>query len=299
MLREDGIAFDDGTVSRIGEHRFFTTTTTANAGTVFQHMHFCHQVLWPELDVQFVSATDQWAQFSVAGPNARRALQAIVDPQCDIGNEAFPYMAAAEMTVCGGVTARLYRISFSGELAYEIGVPARYGDAMARVLMEAGAPFGMVPYGTEALSAMRIEKGHVAGNELDGRTTARDLGLGRMMSTKKDYIGRVLAGRPALVAADRPSLAGFMPVDPSRRLRAGAHLLPLHAEAKAENGEGVMTSVAFSPSLGRWIGLGFLRYGAERCGQRVQAVDPVRNNTVEVEICAPCFLDPRGERLRV
>jgi sarcosine oxidase subunit alpha len=298
MLREDGFAFDDGTVSRIGGDRFFITTTTANAGRVFQHMHFCHQVLWPELDVQFTSATDQWAQFSVAGPHARQALRAIVDGQFDISNEAFPYMAAAEMTVCRGVPARIYRISFSGELAYEIGVPARYGNDMARVLMEAGAPLGMVPYGTEALSVMRIEKGHVAGNELEGRTTARELGLGRMMSTKKDCIGRVLSGRPALLDPERPSIAGLRPVDRCQRLRAGAHLLPHGSEARAENDEGVVTSVAFSPSLGHWIGLGLLRRGAERIGQRVLACDPLRNNVVEVEVCAPCFIDPEGGRLR-
>jgi sarcosine oxidase subunit alpha len=299
MLREDGFAFDDGTVSRFGEDRFFMTTTTANAGRVFQHMHFCHQVLWPELDVQFVSVTDQWAQFSVAGPNTRQVLQTIVDPQFDICNEAFPYMAAAEITVCNGVPARLYRVSFSGELAYEIGVPARYGEDMARVLMEAGTPFGIAPYGTEALGVMRIEKGHIAGNELDGRTTARDLGLERMMSTKKDYIGRVLAGRPALLDGDRPSLVGCKPVDPSKRLYAGAHFLPTSAVPHAENCEGVMTSVAFSPSLGHWIGLGFLKQGTARRGQRILAADPVRNNAAEVEVCAPCFIDPQGERLRV
>jgi sarcosine oxidase subunit alpha len=299
MLREDGFALDDGTVSRLADDRFFMTTTTANAGRVFQHMHFCHQVLWPELDVQFVSATDQWAQFSVAGPNARKTLQEVVDPQCNIENDAFPYMAAGEVTVCGGVTARLYRISFSGELAYEIGVPARYGDAMAQVLVDAGAPFDMVPYGTEALGVMRIEKGHVAGNELDGRTTARDLGLGRMMSTKKDYIGRVMAGRAALMQPDRMSVAGFKPVDPSQHLHAGSHFVALGVEESAANDQGVMTSVAFSPSLGHWIGLGFLQRGPERIGQRVVAVDPVRNNTVEVEVCAPCFIDSPGERLRV
>ena len=126
MLREDGFAFDDGTTSRLADDRYFMTTTTANAGRVFQHMQFCHQVLWPELDVQFVSATDQWAQFSVAGPRARDTLAPLVDAPFSIANDDFPYMAVAEVTVCGGVPARLYRLSFSGELAYEIGVPARY-----------------------------------------------------------------------------------------------------------------------------------------------------------------------------
>ncbi len=299
MLREDGFAFDDGTVSRLADDRFFMTTTTANAGRVFQHMQFCHQVLWSELDVQFVSATDQWAQFSIVGPKAREALRVLVDAQCDISNEAFPYMAAGEITICSGVTARLYRISFSGELAYEIGVPARYGETLVRVLMQAGAPFGMMPYGTEALSVMRIEKGHVAGNELDGRTTARDLGLGRMMSTKKDYIGRVLAARPALIGPDRMSLVGIRPTDQSQRLRAGAHLVPGNAAIDASNDQGVITSVAFSPSLNHWIGLALLQSGAARLSERLKAVDPVRANHVEVEICAPCFIDPQGERLRV
>src|SRR5262249_34670008 len=153
---------------------------------VFQHMQFCRQVLWPDLDVAFVSATDQWAQFSVAGPRARDTLATVVDAPFAIDNAAFSYMAVAALTVCGGMPARLYRLSFSGELGYEIAVPARYGDALARALMQAGASFGIAPYGTEALSVMRIEKGHVAGNEIDGRTTAHDLGLGRMMAAKKD-----------------------------------------------------------------------------------------------------------------
>jgi sarcosine oxidase subunit alpha len=289
---------DDGTVSRFADDHFFVTTTTANAGRVFQHMQFCHQALWPELDVQLSSATDQWAQFSVAGPRARDTLVRIVDAPFDIGNEALPFMGVAELTVGGGITARLYRISFSGELAYEIGVPARYGDALARKLMEAGADFGVAPYGTEALSVMRIEKGHVAGNELDGRTTARDLGLGRMMSSKKDCIGRVLAGRPALLDPKRPALVGLKPVDHKARLRAGAHLMPMVAAPLAANDLGVVTSVAFSPSLDHWIGLGLLAGGQKMHGRHVRAVDPVRNGDVEVEVCSPCFIDPQGERLR-
>jgi sarcosine oxidase subunit alpha len=298
MLREDGFVLDDGTVARLAEDRFFVTTTTANAARVFQHMQFCHQALWPELDVQFLSATDQWAQFSVAGPRARDTLAALVDAPFDLSNATFGYMAAAELTVCGGVPARLYRISFSGELAYEIGVPARYGEALAGALMQAGAPFGLAPYGTEALSVMRIEKGHVAGNEIDGRTTAADLGLGRMMSQNKDYVGRTMAGRVALVGSTRPALVGLRPAQAGARLRAGAQLVPLGAAADAANDRGVVTSVAFSPSLASWIGLGLLTEGNRQIGARVQAVDPVRDGSIEVEVCAPCFIDPQGERLR-
>jgi methylglutamate dehydrogenase subunit C len=298
MLREDGFVLDDGTTSRLSDDRFFMTTTTANAGRVFQHLQFCRQVLWPELDVQFVSVTDEWAQFSVAGPRARATLAPLVDPPFELSNAAFPYMAVGQLTVCGGIPARLYRLSFSGELAYEIGVPARYGDALAQALMDAGAPFGIVAYGTEALGVMRIEKGHVAGNEIDGRTTARDLGLGRMVSTKKDFVGRVMAGRPALVDEHRPTLVGLRPVDGLQRLRAGAHLVRHGAAQTAANDEGVVTSAAFSPSLHGWIGLGLLARGPQRMGERMDTADPVRNSTIEVEICSPCFVDPTGERLR-
>jgi sarcosine oxidase subunit alpha len=299
MLREDGFVMDDGTTSRLADDRFVMTTTTANATKVFQHMQFCHQVLWPELDVQFISVTDQWAQFSVAGPRARETLAAIVDAPFDISNEAFPYMAVAELSVLGGVPARLFRISFSGELAYEIAVAARFGDALARALMQAGARFGIAPYGTETLGVMRIEKGHVAGNEIDGRTTARDLGLAKMMSTKKDYVGRLMSNRLALLDSVRATLVGFKPVDRSARLRAGAHFIPVDVPANSDNDQGVMTSVAFSPTLRHWIGLGLLARGPERISEHVRAVDPVRDNEVEVEICAPCFVDPQGERFRV
>lgn len=297
MLREDGFVMDDGTTSRLAPERFFMTTTTAQAGRVMQHLEFCHQVLWPALDVQMVSVSEQWAQFSIAGPRARDVLRRLIDAKFDLADKAFPYLAAKELTVAGGITARLFRLSFSGEMAYELGVPARYGDAAIRAIMAAGAEFGITPYGTEALGVMRIEKGHVAGNEINGQLTARDLGLGRMMSTRKDYIGRVMAQRPALLADDRPALVGFKPVDRSARLRAGAHFIAVGAAATAENDEGYMTSVAYSPMLGHWIGLGVLARGPQRVGARVRACDPVRNGDVEVEICNPVFFDPEGARL--
>ena len=297
MLREDGLVLDDGTTSRLAEDRYFITTTTANAGRVFQHMQFCHQVLWPRLDVQFASATDEWAQYAVAGPKARETLAKLVDAPFRIANADFPYMAVAELEMCG-IPARLYRLSFSGELAYEIGVPARYGEALAGALMQAGAAFGITPYGTEALSVMRIEKGHVSGNEIDGRTTADDLGLGRMMSAKKDFIGRVMAARSALLDPKRPKLVGLRPRDRRQRLYAGAHLLPVGAAFVADNDQGVITSVAYSPSLHHWAGLGLLAGGTARIGQTIMMVDFMRDTFIEVEVCAPVFVDPKGERLR-
>jgi sarcosine oxidase subunit alpha len=297
MLREDGIVMDDGTTSRLKQDHYFMTTTTANAAKVMQHMEFCHQVLWPELDVQCVSVTEQWAQFAIAGPHARDVLQRIVDAPERIANDAFPYLAVGELSVLGGIKARLFRISFSGEQAYELSVPARYGDAAIRRIMEAGREFGITPYGTEALGVMRIEKGHVAGNELNGQTTARDLGLGKMMSTKKDYIGRVMAGRPGLTDPERPSVIGFKPVNRTERLRAGAHFIARDAEATAKNDLGYMTSVAYSPMLGHWIGLGLLSRGAERIGETLRACDPLRRGELLVEVCHPVFYDSKGERL--
>lgn len=298
MLREDGVAKDDGTTARLADTHFVMTTTTANAVGVFRHLEFCRQCLWPDMDVHLISSTDQFAQFSVAGPRARDLLARIVDKGFDTSNEAFPYMACAELTVCKGVPARLFRISFSGELAYEIAVPARYGDAMIRVLMDAGRDLGVVAYGTEALGVMRIEKGHAAGNELNGQTTARDLGMAKMMSKKKDFIGRTLAMRDGLQREDGLALVGFRPVNRKDMLTAGAHFLPMGATATLENDEGWMTSVAYSPSLGHSIGLGFVRRGRERLGEIVRAYDAVRGGDVAVEIVSPHFIDPEGERLR-
>lgn len=298
MLREDGIVMDDGTTSRLGETHYLMTTTTANAAKVYQHLEFCLQVLWPELDVQLASVSEQWAQISIAGPHARKVLEQVVDG-IDVSNAALPYMGVAQGTVLGGVKARIFRVSFSGELGYEIAVPARAGTRLAQALMEAGGPYGIMLYGTEALGVMRIEKGHVSGNEINGQTSARDLGLGRMASTKKDFIGRVLSQRPAFLAPERPTLIGFKPVDPKDRLRAGAHFLRNGHSATMANDEGYMTSVAFSPTLGHWIGLGLLAHGPERIGETVRAYDPVRGGDVPVEICHPAFVDPEGERLRV
>jgi sarcosine oxidase subunit alpha len=294
MLREDGFVFDDGTTARLATDRWVMTTTTANAPRVLQHMEFVHQVLHPEWRVAFVSVTDRWAQFAVAGPKAREILSGVLDPGSDVSDAAFPFMACGTFTSLGGVETRVFRISFSGERAYEIGVPAAHGDALVRKIAAAGA----VPYGLEALGVMRIEKGHPAGGELNGQTTARDLGMARMMSSKKDFIGRALAQRLALLDPQRPTLVGLRPVDRAVRLRAGAHLLPLGAANSIEHDQGWVTSVAFSPSLGHWIGLAMLANGPARHGERVRAHDPVRDGDVEVEVVPPCFIDPEGVRLR-
>jgi methylglutamate dehydrogenase subunit C len=295
MLREDGIVFDDGTTARMGEHEYVMTTTTANAVTVFRHLEFCCQCLWPEMDVQLISTTEAWAQFSVAGPNARNLLAKIVDQ--DISDQAFPYMGAGNITV-GGLRARLFRISFSGELAYEIAVPTRYGDALLREMLAKGAEYDPIVYGTEALGVMRIEKGHVAGGELNGTSTALNMGLGKMVSKKKDSIGMLLSQREGLTDEDGYRLVGVKPVDPNGKLTAGSHFLEKGAEPVAANDGGWLTSKVYSPHLGHDIALGYLKGGDKRIGQKMRIVNLLAGLDTEVEIISPHMFDPEGERLR-
>ena len=296
MLREDGMVMDDGTVTRLAPDRYFVTTTTVNAARVMQHIDFARQVLWPELDVQACSVTEQWSTWSVAGPRSRDLLQALL-PDLDLSNRALPYMNATALR-WRGARARLFRVSFSGELAYEISVPADRGALLPEALMAAGEAFSATPYGTEALGVMRVEKGHPAGAELNGQTTAADLGLDGLMSKKKDYIGRVMARRPGLTDSHRPRLVGLEPIDAGARLRAGAHLLPQGSDRIAANDQGYVTSAAFSPTLGHWIALALLERGPARHGETVVVHDPVRGGDVEARVRHPIFIDPDGSRLR-
>jgi sarcosine oxidase subunit alpha len=294
MLREDGIVFDDGTTSRLGENHYLMTTTTGQAPLVMSHLEFCQQVYWPDLDVSFASVTDQWAGIAVAGPKSREVLQKLF-PDADLSNEGFPFLAAGELEL-HGLPARLFRITFSGELGYELNVPSDYGAAVADLVMQAGEEFGITPYGLEALDVMRIEKGHVTHADLDGRVTAADAGFGKMMSTKKDYIGRRLAERPAFTAPERPRFVGLKPADGASRLFAGAHLLAQGTTDSIEHDEGYITSAAYSPTVGHWIALGFLARGDERQGEIVRMVDLLRGVEVPVEVVSQHFVDPEGER---
>ena len=297
MLREDGMVFDDGTTARMGAHEYVMTTTTANAVTVFRHLEYCRQVLWPDMDVQLISTTEAWAQYSVAGPNARKLLEKLVDQ--DISDAAFPYMGAGNITV-RGLRARLFRISFSGELAYEVAVPTRYGDALIRALVDAGREFDAVVYGTEALGVMRVEKGHVAGNELNGQSSALNMGLGKMVSRKKDAIGVVLSGREGMTNPEGYRLVGVKPVDPAGKLTAGSHFLEIGAAPVIENDGGWLSSKVYSPHLGCDIALGYLKAGDQKIGRRMRVVNLLAKpaTETEVEIVSPHFVDPQGERLR-
>ena len=292
MLREDGIVFDDGTTSRLAEDHFFVTTTSTNAGPVMAHMEFYLQTCWAELDVQLASVTDQWAGMSVAGPQSRATISKIVEG-LDLGDEAFPFMAVGEGHI-RGCPVRVLRISFSGEQAYEIMTPAGYALAVWTAVLEAGEAFGITPYGLEALGLLRVEKGHVTGAELNGQTTATDVGLGKMVKKRGDFVGRVLAQRPGLTEPERPRLVGLRPVIRGNKLRAGAQLV----ETGSTESLGWVTSVTRAVELEGWIGLAMLRGGAERHGTRMQAAFPLLDETVEVEIVSPHFVDPENHRVR-
>jgi heterotetrameric sarcosine oxidase alpha subunit len=296
MLREDGMVYDDGTLSRLSENHYFMTTTTTRAVDIMSHLEFYHQTVWPELDVRYVSVTDEWAQMSLAGPQSRKILEAIVED--DLSDQAFPFMAAREVTLKGGLRARLYRISFSGELAYELGVPAGYGESVADGIMTAGREHGICAYGVEALNVMRIEKGHVTHAELDGRVIADDIGLARMTpESKPDYIGKRLLDRYGLKVADRHQLVGLKPIDPEADLLAGAHILKLGTKPTTPSDQGWISSACYSPGLGHVIALAFVKAGRERMGEKVIVWDGLRSKETEAVICPTVFIDPENEKL--
>jgi glycine cleavage system aminomethyltransferase T len=295
MLREDGHVMDDGAVARLGRHHFVITTTTAAAAQVMRHLEFAHQCLVPQMNLRIIPVTEQWAQFAVAGPRARDLLNAVLDRE--IGDGAFPFMACGAVSVFG-VKGRLFRISFSGEHGYELAVPARYGDSLFRMLLTLAESFDGGPYGMEALNVLRIEKGFLTHAELHGRVTAFDLGLERMLSDKKEFIGKAAARRPGLSGPEREQLVGVRPVRAGGRLLGGAHLFNEAAPPTRANAQGYLTSVCHSPTLGGMIGLGFLRDGRARIGKRIRMVDHLRATEAWCEICDPAFHDPEGEKAR-
>ena len=295
MLREDGFVFDDGTTTRIGEERFHMTTTTANAGRVMSHLEYYLQVQWPELDVRLTSVSDHWAAVALAGPKSRDVLASLSSRE--VSNAALPYMGYLETDIAG-IPARVFRISFSGELAYEINVPADFGVALWDALLDGGKAHGISIYGTEAMGVLRIEKGHIAGMEMDGRTTADDLGLSAMIAADKSCIGKPLLAREALCADDRRQLVGLVPVDGKSAIPRGAQIVIDASRLPPVPIEGHVTSTCYSPTLGKPIALALVKRGRSRYGEKLHAVSPLTNQRVEVGITHHVFHDPKGERLR-
>ena len=292
MLREDGYVLDDGTTARLGENHFLMTTTTAAAGLVMRHLDFIHQTHCINWDLRFISITESWAQFAVAGPKSRALLNAVLDqPVAD-----FPFMACGPVTV-GGVKARLFRISFSGEEGYEIAVPTRFGESLFRDLVAKAETMGGGPYGMEALNVLRVEKGFITHAEIHGRTTAFDIGMEKMISPKKDCIGKAMAARPGLIGPERQQLVGLKIVVGTPPC-SGAHLFTQGDTVGREQSQGYITSFAHSDLMGACLALGFLKNGRARHGEKIRIVDHLRGLDLLAEVCDPVFHDKEGEKLR-
>ena len=296
MLREDGIVYDDGTTSRFAEDRFFMTTTTAKAGPVMAYLERCLEIDWPELKVRVSSVSERWGGMAVAGPDARATLIAAF-PSVDFSNEAFPFMGVVHAEH-NGAKLILLRISFSGEMAFEVYAEAEHATDIWQTIIDAGQVHDIVPYGLETLGALRIEKGHVTGAELDGRVTLGDVHMDGMASKKKWFVGKNLKDREGLVHPDRPQLVGLKSVDPRTPIASGSILVTdANATAGADK-QGWVSSMTYSPELGNFIALGFLRGGKDRIGERIYAAYPVKGKTVEVEVVSNHFVDPTNERVK-
>jgi sarcosine oxidase subunit alpha len=295
MASADGMIFDDGTVLRLTAERFLVTTTTGNAAAVLDWFEEWQQTEWPHLRVWFTSVTEQWATVALVGPRSREVLAELAGGLA-VDNESFPFMTWRDAIVAG-IDARVCRISFSGELAYEINVAWTHGSQLWPAIAAAGAPFGITPYGTETMHVLRAEKGYpIVGQDTDGTTTPFDLGLGWAVSKKKvDFIGKRSYTRAENQRSDRKQLVGLRPVDGTLRLAEGTQLIDT-----AEMGPapvpmlGFVTSSYCSAELGRTFALALVHGGRDRIGTQIHAV--VADRTVAVDVVEPVFVDPEGAR---
>lgn len=298
MLREDGMVFDDGTVAQLGAQHFLITMTTANSTSVWRWMNKLLQLHWPELDVQLTQVSDHWASLAIAGPEARKLLIAL-KPDFDCARDSFPFASVREGHLDQQLRCRVFSVSFSGELSYEINVAARYAGALFEQVMDKGATFGITPYGLEALDLLRIEKGHLSiGTEIDGRTTPADLGLARMVSGKKAFIGSSLLQRPRWQSEDRLQLVGLRPADGHSAIPVAAQLCAAPWQPDTiMTSQGRLTAAIDSLTLGHPVALALLQNGRQRLDETLWAVSPLAQQSTEVVVTAPCSVDPQGGRV--
>jgi sarcosine oxidase subunit alpha len=288
----DGMIFDDGVVTRLGDARFLATTTTGNAAAVFGHFEHWRQNEWPDLRVHLTRVTDHWAAFAIAGPRSRQVLDRITQ-DVELDNESFPFLTMRDGAVAG-VQTRLFRVSFSGELSFEVHVPARFAVPVWDSILEAGADYGIAPYGTEAMHVLRAEKGYiVVGQDTDGTITPQDAGLGWLVNSGKPFfVGKRSHSRPDVVRTDRLQLVGILPDATDCLLREGAQILAGDTNGKSSAGH--VTSSYRSSTLGRPFALGLMAGGRGRHGERV--LIPVEGAVWKAQVTAPLFYDPEGAR---
>lgn len=295
MCGEDGMVFDDGVTSCLGENHFLMTTTTGGAAHVLEWLELYHQTEWPELEVYFTSVTDHWATATISGPNSRKLLQELTD--CDLSKENFAFMDWKQATVAG-VPARIFRISFTGELSFEINVQANYGLYVWKKLIEHGAKYDITPYGTETMHILRAEKGFIiAGQDTDGSVHPYDLGMGWCVANKKpfSFIGKRGMAREDCVKSNRKQLVGLKTIDPNVVIPEGSQgVLDPNAPIPVPM-VGHVTSSYWSENLSRSIAMGFVKGGLERMGEKIY-YPQADGRVIEAEICSTVFLDPKGER---
>jgi sarcosine oxidase subunit alpha len=295
LLREDGFVYDDGVVARLAADRFHVTTTTGGAPRVLAMMEDYRQTEWPQLKVWLTSTTEQWAVIAVQGPNARKVLEPLIT-EIDIGAAAFPHMSVARGKVCGLPTL-LFRVSFTGELGYEINVPADYGLQVWEAVCASGAAFGITPYGTEAMHVLRAEKGYIiVGQDTDGTATPDDAGLSWAIGkTKTDFVGLRSLQRPSMRRSDRKQLVGLKPKDGRTVLEEGAQVAERPAQRPPMQLIGHVTSSYAASTVGFPIALGMVSGGRARMGQTLYV--PMPGGDIEVEVTSPVFYDPQGARI--
>ncbi|MET7839325.1 sarcosine oxidase subunit alpha family protein [Streptomyces sp. NPDC005356] len=298
MCKPDGMIFDDGVTLRLDENRYFMTTTTGGAAGVLDWLEEWLQTEWPELDVHCTSVTEQWATVAVVGPKSRDVIAKLA-PELDVSAEAFPFMAFRETTLASGIPARVCRISFSGELAFEINVSSWYGRAVWEQVYEAGKSYDITPYGTETMHVLRAEKGFIiVGQDTDGTVTPQDANMDWVVSKRKDFIGNRSYSRADTTRADRKQLVGLLPTDRTTRLPEGSQLIAQDTPLTPESGPvpmlGHVTSSYHSSALGRPFALALVAGGRARIGSTLLA--PVGDDLVPVEVTDSVLYDPEGTK---
>jgi sarcosine oxidase subunit alpha len=297
MLDENGMIFDDGVTVRLADQHYMMTTTTGGAARVLTWLERWLQTEWPDMRVRLASVTDHWATFAVVGPNSRKVLQKVCQ-DIDFANAAFPFMSYREGTVAGAAS-RVMRISFSGELAYEVNVPANVGRAVWEALMAAGAEFDITPYGTETMHVLRAEKGYIiVGQDTDGSMTPYDLGMGGLVAKSKDFLGKRSLTRSDTAKAGRKQLVGLLSDDPSFVIPEGSQIVAGPFQGETAPMLGHVTSSYYSPILKRSIAMAVVKGGLDKIGETV-TIPLSSGKQIAAKVTSSVFYDSEGARQHV